>query len=183
MQERQSVLGLSFDALADAEKQPSQEWRVYLAALEDVRCDYFVVPIIVNGKKLPRAETGINYGSASNKRKTVESWFHPDNGKFKGWNIGIATGRTDGVFVMDVDRHGNEDGLLALKRLEKEFGQLPDGPVQNTPNDGKHYLFRWQENASQSTGKIAKAIDTRGGETNACKGHVVAFHSVIEGKM
>ena len=183
MQERQTELGLSFDALANAEKQPSQEWKVYLAAIEYIRCGYFVVPIIKNGKKLPRSETGINYGSASSKRKTIDSWFHPDSGKFKGWNIGIATGRTDGVFVMDVDRHGDQDGLLALERLEKEYGQLPDGPVQDTPNNGKHYLFRWQENASQSTGKIAKAIDTRGGDTNSCKGHVVAFPSTINGKM
>lgn len=163
--------------------QPDHDWRVYLASLEYIKMGWFVVPITPNSKKLPRADTNVNYGSSSRRRKIMDKWFHPDNGTFKGYNIGIATGREGGAFVMDVDRHGEVDGAATLKRLEDEHGKVPDCPVAITPNDGKHYFFQWQENASQSSGKIGKGIDTRGGDADACRGHVVAFPSTINGKM
>lgn len=174
---------LNLERMVEIAAQPDHDWRVYLASLEYIKVGWFVVPITPNSKKLPRADTNVNYGSSSRRRKIMEKWFHPEKGTFKGYNIGIATGREGGAFVMDVDRHGDVDGMATLKRLEKENELLPDCPVAITPNDGRHYFFKWQENASQSTGKIGKGIDTRGGEAEACRGHVVAFPSTINGKM
>jgi len=175
--------GIDLKRMQEIAKQPSHEWRIYLAALEYMTLGWYVLPIIPNGKKLPRKDTNVNYGSASRKKKTIEGWFNPDTGRFKGYNIGIACGREGGVFVMDIDRHDGVDGLATLERLEKEHGDLPSCPVATTPNDGFHYFFNWQENASQSTGKLGKGIDTRGGDKMSCKGHVVAFPSVVSGKM
>jgi len=170
----------TFDTIA---KQPSHEWRVYLAAVEYARLGIPVVPLAKNSKRLPRKEMNISYSNASTSLKIIDKWFAPDGGKFVGGNIGIATGKEGGVFAVDIDRHGDADGLLALQKLEKKNGKLPDGPVAKTPNHGLHYLFRWQENASTSSAKIAKAIDTRGGTKSAHKGHIVAFPSVIDTKM
>ena len=174
---------LNLARMTEIAAQPDHDWRVYLASLEYIKAGWFVVPITPNSKKLPRADTNVNYGSSSRRRKIMEKWFHPDKGSFRGYNIGIATGREGGAFVMDVDRHGDVDGMATLKTLEAENGAVPDCPVAMTPNDGRHYFFKWQENASQSSGKIGKGIDTRGGDADACRGHVVAFPSTINGKM
>ena len=158
-------------------------WKVYQAALHYIEAGYYVVPIVKGGKALPPKKYGISYGNAAITRKTINKWFDPDDGKFAGWNVGIATGRENGVFVMDVDRHGAEDGFKTLQGiLDEEQTELPAGPCQATPNGGMHYLFRWQENATSSTGKIGPAIDTRGGTLDSCKGHIVAFPSIVDGK-
>ena len=160
----------------------SQEHKVYLAALAYIEVGWYLLPLMSNGKKLPRKDTNINYGSASKKKKVIDGWFNPDSGRFRGYNIGIACGREGGAFVIDVDRHDDIDGLDTLERLEKQNSKLPKCPVAKTPNDGFHFFFPWQEHCSQSTGKIGKGIDTRGGDATSCKGHVVAYPSIINGK-
>jgi len=85
--------GIDLKRMQEIAKQPSHEWRIYLAALEYMTLGWYVLPIIPNGKKLPRKDTNVNYGSASRKKKTIEGWFNPDTGRFKGYNIGIACGR------------------------------------------------------------------------------------------
>ena len=177
------TLGIDLARMQEIAEQPSHDWRVYLAALEYIKLGWYLLPIIPNGKKLPRKDANINYGSASRKKATIEKWFNPNGGRFVGHNLGIACGRDGGAFVIDVDRHGQVDGLANLQRVEEKEGQLPSCPVAKTPNDGFHYFFAWQENAGSGTGKIAKGVDTRGGEALACKGHVVAFPSTISGKM
>ena len=183
MNETAENLGLDLERMLDIAAQPTHEWRVYLAALEYIKVGWYLVPISPNSKKLPRADTNINYGSASRKKKTIDKWFHPDDGNFIGYNIGIACGREGGAFVIDVDRHGEIDGQAVLDALQEANGTLPPCPIAKTPNNGFHYYFTWQEHAAQSTGKIGKGIDTRGGESMTCKGHVVAFPSIVNGKM
>lgn len=174
--------GLSLDRLAQITKNSAHEWQVYLAALEYMKAGYYIVPIVKNDKRLPRKEYGINYGHAARQRKTIEKWFHPDNGKFKGWNIGIACGKEDGIFAIDVDMHGDVNGFKNLERLEKENEPFPLGPCQETPNGGRHYLFQWQENGACTTNKIAPGIDTRGGDPAVCKGHIVVWPSIVNDK-
>lgn len=157
-------------------------WRVYYSAIEYVKCGFFVIPLVANGKALPPKDYKVTYANASNNTRVIRRWFHPEEGRFAGWNIGIATGREGGCFVIDVDRHGDEDGIANMRALEEAHGQLPIGPSQKTPNGGYHYLFRWQENATSSTNKIAPGVDTRGGDVNTCRGHIVAFPSKVNGK-
>lgn len=173
---------LDFRRIHEISEMPEYEWRLYYAAIEYAKCGYYIIPLAKNEKRLVDKHHNVNYTTASNKVETMKKWFHPDSGKFIGYNIGIATGKENGCFVIDVDRHGGEDGLAVLRALEEENEMLPMGPSQSTPNGGFHYLFRWQENATSSTSKIGEAIDTRGGTKTACKGHIVTWPSMIDGK-
>jgi len=166
--------------IREINQNSSREVKVWLAARYYGSLGWRVVPLLPNTKQLPGRAHGVNYGHASSNIKTIDKWFHPDNGRFKGWNIGIACGCTGGAFAIDVDKHGEIDGFKTLAQLQQEYGDLPAGPVQETPGGGKHYLFNWQENASCTTGKIGPGIDTRGGEENTCRGHIVAWPSVVD---
>lgn len=170
---------LDINKLRGLEKGYDREWQVYLAAVHYVECGYRILPNEPNSKRLPTKKYNISYVHASRSRKTIDDWFHPGTGKFKGWNIGIACGREDGVFAIDIDNHGVDNGFNSLDRLQKEHSDLPPAPCQETPNDGKHYLFRWQENAANTTNKIAPGIDTRGGDATKCKGHITVWPSIV----
>jgi len=102
------------------------------AAKAYVSAGYYVLPIVKNGKAIPPKKYGITYGNAAITKKTVEKWFHPDTGKFRGWNIGIATGRTGGVFVMDIDQHGKDDGFQTLNAIIDKEG-ITNGAVTSHP--------------------------------------------------
>ncbi|MDH3375339.1 MAG: PriCT-2 domain-containing protein [Gammaproteobacteria bacterium] len=170
--------------IQDISELETHEQRIYEAALFYAERHIPVVPIVPNGKMLPPKETGINYGSASYNKKTIDKWFKPDTGKYRGYNIGLVCGKKGGFFALDVDRHGEHDGQANLDRaLKEEDEDMPNCPVQLTPNKGKHYLFRWAEGGSPSTGKVAKGIDTRGGLEDKYKSHIVVFPSIVNQKM
>ena len=158
-----------------------QTWKVYKAALLYIQSGLPVVPLRKNEKLLPSSDTGVNYGSASTNRNTIEKWFNPATGRFRGWNIGIAAGKRGGVFVLDIDQHGEVDGGSVLREFELEHGDI-SAPRQSTPSGGSHYVFQWEDNAKSSTSKIGAGIDTRGGNESAYKGHIVVFPSIVGGK-
>ena len=60
--------------------------------------------------------------------------------------LGIATGQISGLFVLDVDTHGDTNGYASLSALEAEHGELPDTYQVETPSGGRHYYFRYPEN-------------------------------------
>jgi len=174
---------LSMQAIMSIEEQPSQELRIYLAALEYAKCGFYVLPVTKNWKGLPRKEYNITYANATKNPKMIEKWFDPYAGEFAGWNIGIAGGKEGGVFIIDVDNHEDKNGFLALDAAIEEYGPIAPGPMQSTPSGGRHYIFQWQEHAANTTDKIGIGIDTRGGTESQCKGHIVAWPSTIDGKM
>lgn len=178
---KEKIGRIDLERMIEIEASGDQRWQVYLAAKEYAKQGMYVLPLRQNSKFLPEQKYGITYGSASRTTATIEKWFHPTEGKYAGWNIGIATGRKGGVFVIDVDRHGKKDGFVSLDKLESKNSKLV-APTQATPNGGMHLIFLWQENALSSTNKIGEGIDTRGGTEDACKGHIVAFPSVINNK-
>ncbi|WP_041725824.1 bifunctional DNA primase/polymerase [Caldicellulosiruptor acetigenus] len=70
-----------------------------------------------------------------------------DINKVKEWwtkklwaNIGVATGKISGFFVIDVD---GEIGKEELRSLELEHSKLPDTVEQLTGSGGKHILFKY----------------------------------------
>lgn len=141
-----------------------------------------VIPLEPNSKKLPAAG-GINYMSASVKPHIIEKWFGPE-GKYRGYNIGIACGTKHGVMALDIDAKpvGGTTGLKEIARITAKEGPLPSGPRQLTPSGGYHYLYEWQENAVGSSSKVANGIDTRGGTVDKCSGHIVAYPSKLDDK-
>lgn len=151
------------------DKHASYEEILYESALHYVSNGLYVLPLRKNEKLLPPSSKGVSYSSASRSRDKIREWFEPDTGSFAGCNIGIATGRHDGVFVVDQDAEEWED-------LER----LPECPIQLTPSGGYHFLFRWRDGAVNSTSKIGEGIDTRGGTYDDCKGHIVVWPSKTE---
>ena len=78
-------------------------------------------------------------------------------------NIGAATGRKSGIWVLDVDpRHG---GDMALAELEIEHGPLPLTIEASTPSGGRHLYWRWNAEEPEirnSTARVASGVDVRG---------------------
>lgn len=174
-QTREAFIGIQRGDTSFADK-------VYMAARQYVMSGIYVIPIEPNSKKLPPKDQGVSYGNATCSLDVIEEWFHPDTGRFKGYNIGIACGREQGVGAIDCDKHGHGDGVIKFEAMLKEHGIEHTGPIQLTPNNGKHYVYLWQENFTSSTGKIDAGIDTRGGDRGACRSHIVAFPSTVNGK-
>lgn len=163
------------------ERGKTLEWQVYLAAQYYVNQGFYVIPLRKNSKWLLEKSHNIAYAQATRNEGTIHRWFHPEEGRFAGHNIALATGRQDGIFAVDVDRHGDIDGFENFNKILEEYDDKMKGPSQTTPGKGKHYIFEWQENAVSSSGKIAPGIDTRGGRRNICSAHIVVFPSEIDG--
>lgn len=80
---------------------------------------------------------------------------------FPNANVGIATGASAGIFVVDIDpRHG---GDRALGELEAHHGELPVTVTSATGGGGVHFLFRHPGvKVKNSAGIIGSGIDIRG---------------------
>jgi hypothetical protein len=57
------------------------------------------------------------------------------------YNIGVATGRASGVWVLDVDGH---EGRETMRRLEAEHGPLPP-TVEVITGNGRHLYWKWPD--------------------------------------
>ncbi|BBQ04318.1 DNA replication protein [Enterococcus phage vB_EfaS-DELF1] len=61
----------------------------------------------------------------------------------EGGNTGVLTGTKSGIIVIDLDRHGDSDGVDSLKNLLEAYDiELPITKVVKTPNNGYHYYFK-----------------------------------------
>src|SRR5262249_15159857 len=87
-----------------------------------------------------------------------------DFNKITGWwrstdfNIGLATGKASGVFVLDVD---GEDGESSGAMLERRHGILPS-TVNSITGRGRHLFFAWPGRPIRnSVCKIAPGIDIK----------------------
>ncbi len=47
--------------------------------------------------------------------------------------------------AIDVDNKGGKNGNSALASLEEQLGSLPETLIVNTPNNGRHYLFKFPQ--------------------------------------
>lgn len=77
-------------------------------------------------------------------------------------NLGVVTGKSSGLLVIDVDpRHG---GDIALGQLEREHGRLPNTIETVTGSGGRHILFQYRAHqiVRNSAGRIGPGIDVRG---------------------
>lgn len=83
--------------------------------------------------------------------------------QYPDMNIGLATGKRSGVFVLDVD--AGHDGFASLEALEKQYGTLPKTPTVQTGGGGRHYFFKHPSTEIrnvQNSGKLGKGLDVRG---------------------
>ncbi len=97
----------------------------------------------LNGKALAvsREKGGHGCHDASADPEKVAAWWR----EYPRANIGLATGKVNGLVVIDVDR-GHADGVdgeETLKDLEEKLGPLPHTVEALTPNGGRHLYFRY----------------------------------------
>lgn len=81
-------------------------------------------------------------------------------------NLGILTGRVSGLVCVDVDRHGDVDGLEELASYLRNSGVvLPKTRVIESPNQGLHYYYKLPDKYFNTKFKpnidIIKGVDFR----------------------
>src|SRR5215210_7230560 len=106
------------------------------------------------GKELARhartcSRGGHGFHDATTDRSRVTAWWN----RWPNANIGMPTGESSGVFVMDVDR---------LEALEELGGALPETLIVRTPSGGLHFYFQHVEGVTNSPGGLPNGIDLRG---------------------
>ncbi|MBW7928228.1 MAG: bifunctional DNA primase/polymerase, partial [Fimbriimonadaceae bacterium] len=140
-------------------------------ALAYARCGWAVFPVHtpdVRGKcscrnmdcdrvgKHPRTPHG--FKDATTNEDTIGAWWTacPDA------NIGIATGSTSGVDVLDIENE-QKGGVGTLADLEREHGTLPVTPRAISGSGGRHDYFATRSDAPMASRvKFALGLDTRG---------------------
>jgi putative DNA primase/helicase len=96
--------------------------------------------------------------------------------KVKEANIGIATGKEQGLFVVDIDTKEGRTGLDEWEHLLEQHGRIENIYEVITPTGGKHLYFKYPPDSTikNSQSEIAQFIDVRGDG-----GYVVAEGSII----
>jgi hypothetical protein len=137
---------------------------VRAALLYAEKYGFSVIPCRARGKE-PLTEHGLK--EASKDPAAIRAWW-------KRWpqaNVGIATGATSGIVVLDVDAKAEGPQTLAI--LEEEHGRLIDTPTVLTGGGGQHVYFRDPRALRNSAGALGLGLDVR-----ADGGYVIAPPSI-----
>lgn len=86
--------------------------------------------------------------------------------------IGVPTGKTTGIFVLDVDTAKHE---TAVDWLERYAPCLPDTRSHRTQSGGLHLLFKHRAGLRNTQARLALGVDTR-----ADGGYVLWWPAAIE---
>lgn len=117
-----------------------------------------VFPLQPHGKQPTDGSRG--FKDATTNVGQIRSWwsYAPD------MNIGMATGAASGgVFVIDVDQHGETDGGLELSVWQAEHGRFPETASSVTGSGGTHYFFKAPAGVSvKSAAHVIPGVDVRG---------------------
>lgn len=126
------------------------------AARELARAGVPLFPCVPDGKP-PLTEHG--FRDATTDLGQVDAWWrrHP------GANIGVPTGATSGVVVVDVDVHGSVDGYRAFECAHKAGLVAGWQFLVQTPSDGMHAYYPARPGEAQRSWQSARAgVDIRG---------------------
>lgn len=131
-------------------------WSLPEAARELAAAGVRVFPCVPGGKR-PLTERGFH--DATTDAAQVEAWWrqHP------GANIGVPTGATSGLVVVDVDVHGPTNGYAAFGRAARAGLVSGWQMLVNTPSGGLHAYYPADADGVQRCWQAARAgIDFRG---------------------
>lgn len=106
--------------------------------------------------KAPASARGLLDATSDFSR--VKAWWQ----SFPQLNIGLATGKPSGIFVVDVD---GEAGRSSMTELENKHGKLPQtySVITGRDGSGEHVYFKLgHRTVRNSAGVIAPGIDVRG---------------------
>ncbi|TAM71618.1 MAG: DNA primase [Microbacteriaceae bacterium] len=127
-----------------------------------------VFPCVPGGK---RPLTGHGFHDASADVRRVASWWR----RWPGANIGIPTGPTSGVDVVDVDVHPTGSGYAALRRARVAGLVSGWAALVRTPSGGLHVYFPADPARPQPSWQAAGAqMDFRG-----AGGYIIAPPSTV----
>jgi hypothetical protein len=135
------------------------------AALEYAKRGWPVFQTFIQGGKLLPASAakdgGPRWDATTDPEEIKRRWTIKPNA-----GVGIATGRTAGILVVDIDTkkgHG-EDGYARLAELEACNGIIPLTISVATPSGGRHLYFKYPAGRKIGNGAsmIANGIDHRG---------------------
>jgi hypothetical protein len=105
--------------------------------------------------KHPRTIHGLRDASTDPER--IARWWR----RWPTANIGVQTGATSGLVVLDVDP--DHEGLRTLADLQRQHGPLPPSPAVRTGGGGRHYWFAHPGQAVRnSAGRLGSGLDIRG---------------------
>lgn len=110
------------------------------------------------------------FKDATTDRATVERWWteNPDA------NIGIRTGEESGIWVLDLDVSGDEDGWAKLAELQGEHEEQIETACSVTGSGGMHLVFAWNaQRPVKSRVRVMEGTDTRG-----AGGYIIASPSM-----
>lgn len=139
------------------------------AALWYAAAGYRVHPLRPASKR-PALDEWQNKASADSS--VISGWW---GGQQRGRNIGVLTGQSNGLLVVDVDTKNDINGMVSLAEWENSAGvQLPEAPVVRTPSGGRHLWFRL-DTPCKSVGGWLPGVDIR-----ADGGQVAAVPSMVE---
>ena len=74
---------------------------------------------------------------ATTSAAQIERWWRGRSDAVPGIELGSA-----GLVVIDCDRHGGPDGVVAFADLVSVHGVLLPHPITLTPGNGEHHIFR-----------------------------------------
>ncbi len=144
------------DALSGVLTRLTGRWALPAAAYELARAEVPVFPCVPGGK---RPLTAHGFHDATTEPDQIDAWWrqHPEA------NIGVPTGATSGVVVVDVDVHGPVDGYRAFERAHRaglvEAWQF----LVTTTSGGMHAYYPATPGEAQRSWQAARAgIDFRG---------------------
>ena len=118
-------------------------------ALKYAKKGWRVLPIRYK-EKIPLIKNWVE--EATTDEEKIKRWFSTPK------NIGIATGKKSGFWVLDID---GEEGMESLRELEQEHGHLPETITQITGSGGYHFLFQYDERVTTGSTGIRHKVDIR----------------------
>ena len=128
---------------------------LYEAALSYAKRGIPIFPCEAGGKR-PLTYNG--FWDATTDLGHVKAWWS----RWPTANIGVPTGKSSGLLVLDVDpRDGGPQSLMAL---EHRNGPLPSTARSRTGGGGVHVFFRYppEKEVRNSAGWLGPGLDVRG---------------------
>lgn len=115
-----------------------------------------IFPLSGKVPALPAKQGGRGFKDATTDHDVIDRMWT----RFPGANIGLRTGETSRVAVLDVDpRHGGNESLT---RIETDRGCLPGTLLSQTGSGGLHFLYRWAPGIGNNAGRWGTGLDGRG---------------------
>ena len=74
-------------------------------------------------------------------------------------NVGVVTGMSSGIGVLDVDNKNDKNGDESLRRLIEEYGPLPETLMSRTVSGGWHFVFRLPAASVRSKKGFREGLD------------------------